>query len=156
MLQEDIKKLQGFLLNLKTTTFEIIEDPVLIGKEFLNLQSRAMSEWIRASERIIRTHNELPKSADDPKLNSRLTEVGLSGETLAFKLDAISVAKEFFYSLRDAARRAGGAALVRLRRAGRRLLDLMDVVLGSLARIFPRLEAVSEVKDTIAGMIAES
>jgi hypothetical protein len=104
---------------------------LLFPEEFRQPLSDA---WDDAKQSLQQIKDQIASSSD------RLEEVGLSGSQLALKLQGLR-------SAWDAFRRSGTVQLLK------KLLEWINLILGSLAQAIPVGEALKEIKEVIEKLI---
>jgi hypothetical protein len=146
---EDFRKLHHILKECEAIIQNIIENSqVLILKEFaddqrfMGLLKEAWGEVRTEIHMVIKkTTPKLPQFSDEHRgLWSDLKHCGLTGTQLDLKL-------VLFQKLQ------GNFKKTKAPRWTRRLLGVINSILGSLSSIFPGIEVVSELKDVLEQVI---
>lgn len=143
---ESYRLLREFLETLRDLLDGVVQEPsgVIPGRH----HARMRAAWEEVKPKFQLVIRELGPKIDVGKAR-RLKEAGLTGAQLQFKLSIFSHAHD---SLLDQRRPTDPEPKAPRRRFWSRLFDrtlkAADVILGSLAAIFPPAEAIKEFKES--------
>lgn len=152
MATTDKENLHAFLWDSYTTVKRMLDVDTLFTDMAPPILIQAKKAWERASVTVIDVKEKL--LSDSGNYDEGLRKVGLTGDDLRFKLNVFSSLRVRFDDLEKSIVARIIPRIHVLRGVARRLLDVIDTVLDSLTGVFPPLEAVTEVKDTIEAMVA--
>ena len=142
---EALRRLREFLSRLEELLLEAIKSPEIIPGRHLEAM---LGAWTTVQPKLSTARSSLEVTAAT-NIIPELQDAGLLGDELVFKLSVFNHAHDEFRDLKAKPPIQSTDKPPWWKRWFKRALKAGDVLLGSLAKVLPPLEAVKEYKESV-------